>query len=102
MAITHTRATVEAAAVAAMAERFLTVYDSLVGLIAHNQALAIDWGNATKPAFLEESEDGNLAGLTVTRQQVANAIGTFAAIQTLMGQGHLGNLNLVARPTGQR
>jgi hypothetical protein len=102
VATTHATATTEAEAVRLLAERFLKVYDELVGLLDHNSALSIDWGNATKPAFLEEDADGNLAGLPITRQQVANAIGTLASIETLMGQGHLGNLNLVARPAGKR
>jgi hypothetical protein len=102
VALTHAKATTEAEAVQFAAERLLTVYDSIVGLLAHNSALSIDWANATKPSFFEEDTDGNLTGLQVTRQQVANAIGTLAAIQTLMGQGHLGNLNLLARPAGKR
>jgi hypothetical protein len=102
MAMTHAKATVEAEAVQQVCERFLNVYDTLIGILDHNSALSIDWGNATKPAALIEDAAGNLEGLQFTRQQVANAIGTLAAIQTLMGQGHLGNLNLLARPSGRR
>jgi hypothetical protein len=102
MSLTHAIATTEAEAVRLLAERLMDVYADVVDLIAHNSGLSIDWANATKPAFLEEDASGNLAGLPVTRQQVANAIGSFAAIQTLMGNGHLGNLNLVSRPVGKR
>jgi hypothetical protein len=102
MALTHAKATTEAEAIQHASERLLDVYDAIIGLLAHNSALSIDWANATKPAYLEEDANGNLTGLQVTRQQVANAIGTFAAIQTLMGQGNLGNLNLLARPVGKR
>jgi hypothetical protein len=112
MATTHATATTEAEAVRLLAEKFLKIYDELVGLLDHNSALSIDWGNATKPAFLEEDADGNLSGLPITRQQVANAIGSFDALQTLLTGGtlaawqhpanHLGNLNLVARPAGKR
>jgi hypothetical protein len=102
MALTHAKATTEAEALGFLAEDFLDVYDNLVGLLAHNSGLSIDWGAATKPDYLEEDASGNLAGLPITRQQVANAIGSLAAIQTLMGNGHLGNLNLVARPVGKR
>jgi hypothetical protein len=102
MALTHAKATTEAEAIQTVAERFLTVYDTLVGILGHNSALSIDWGNETKPAVLIEDADGNLEGLQFSRQQVSNAVGTLAAIQTLMGQGHLGNLNLLARPVGKR
>ena len=102
MGLTHAKATTEAEAVGFMAESFLKVYDSLVGLLAHNSSLSIEWGATTTPAYIEEDASGNLAGLPVTRQQISNAIGTLAAIKTLMEANHLGNLNLVARPVGKR
>jgi hypothetical protein len=102
MALTHALATVEAEAIQKQAERFLDVYAEIVDLIGHNSSLSIDWANATKPAYLTEAANGNLEGLAFTRQQVANAVGSLAAIQTLITGGHLGNLNLLARPVGKR
>jgi hypothetical protein len=102
MALTMPTVVAEAEAIALMAERILTVCALMDDLLAHNSGLALDWGNATKPEAIIEDADGNIEGLEITRQQVANAIGSFAAIQGLLDGGHRGNLNLVARPTGKR
>jgi hypothetical protein len=102
MALNQAISTAEAEAVQKMAERLMNVLADIDDLVTHNSGLAIDWGGQSKPACITEDAAGNIEGLNFSRGQVANAIGTFAAIQTLMGQGHKGNLNLVARPVGKR
>lgn len=97
MALTHTRALELAELLGAQATEFLDLYGRMQGLLAHNSALSIDWANASKPAFLNEDAAGNLDGLDFTRAQVANALGTFAAVQELLDNGHRGNLELIAR-----
>ena len=70
------------------------------GMLQHNSAHAIDWGAGAKPSYINEDAASNLEGLTISRQQVANAIGTFASIQSLLDAGGRGNLLLIANPTG--
>ena len=104
MAMSHAKATVEALAVQRAAEQVCIAYDMIVALLAHNSSQAIDWGGDPAPVYLQE-DAGNLAGLHFSRQQVANAIGSFDAFRVFMtanGNAHLGNINLVARPAGQR
>jgi hypothetical protein len=70
--------------------------------VSYNQAQSIDWAGQApdyaKPENLEEDPTGHIQAMDFTRQQVSNAIGTFAAISGLLAQGHRGNLQLVAKP----
>lgn len=74
-------------------------------LLGYNSAQAIDWGGADVPPNMALSEADAAGRVTIqgkdfTRQEISNAIGTMAAMQSLMAQGHLGNLQLVAKPRG--
>jgi hypothetical protein len=102
MALTMPTVVAEAEAVSLMAERLMAAFVLMDDLLAHNSGLALDWGAATKPAVITEDAAGNIAGTFWSRQEIANAIGTLAALQTLLDQGHRGNLNLVSRPVGKR
>lgn len=88
----------EAASIAAIARKISLLSADIDSLLAHNSAQALDWGAAQTPTAIEESVDGNISGAAYTRQQISNAIGSLAAIQTLLAAGHLGNLDLVRSP----
>lgn len=47
------------------------------------------------PDYLNESADGNIDGQTFDRDEASNAIGSFAAIDTLFDT-HIGNINQIA------
>lgn len=104
MAPTHARAVEIADEFATLSRDFLALMDRAEAVLAFNSAHSIDWGAAQKPAFLvddpETAEDPapNLQGHKFSRQQLANAVGSFAAFATLLGQGHRGNLELVSKP----
>jgi hypothetical protein len=103
VALTSAKVSIEAEAAQAVAERFLTVYESIVSLINHSNDQQIDWAAATKPAYIEEDPaSGNIAGLMYTRQQVGLAFDTLVAIRQTMTATNLKNLNMIARPTGRR
>jgi hypothetical protein len=59
-------------------------------LLTHNSTLSIDWPNADAEAVASVTE--------ATRQQVSDFLGTLAAVQTLMGQGHRGNIEKLSKP----
>ena len=100
MDATRNRIDETARTAAGLAGRTLSLLADMDAFLAYNSAQAIDWAGATKPPNLEEGEGGEIQGMDFTRQQVSNAIGTFAAIQALVAQGHLGNLQLLATPRG--
>lgn len=59
-------------------------------LLTHNSTLSIDWPNV---------DEGVVAGATeATRQQVSDFLGTLAAVQSLMGSGHRGNIEKLSKP----
>ena len=97
---TRNRIDETAQAAARLAERWLNLLNDTDGFLGYNSAQSIDWGGATKPTNLEEDVTGHIQGMDFTRQAVSNGIGSFAAVQTLMSQGHLGNLQLLAKPRG--
>lgn len=83
----------ELAAALAKADRFLEF----------NSDQAIDWAASETPAYIAEDADGNIEGRLFTRQQIANAIGSFDQFRKLMenvatSQGdHLGNVNAISQ-----
>jgi hypothetical protein len=92
-------------AVASLAGKLLALMADVDAFVGYNQAQAIDWGGANVPPNMAVSEPDaagrvTIQGMAFTRQDVSNCIGTFAAMQTLMSQGHLGNLQLLANPRG--
>ena len=105
MTATRNRIDETARTAASLAGRTLSLLADMDAFLGYNSAQAIDWGGASKPLNLEEEavsegQSPNIQGMDFSRQQVANAIGTFAAIQALMAAGHLGNLQLLASPKG--
>ena len=78
--------------------------------VEFNSDQAIDWAGDPTPSYISLDADasGNLEGRNYTPGAVANLIGSFSAIQTLVTAGtpstgdHLGNLNVIARPVGKR
>lgn len=67
-----------------------------------NLAVSVDWAASPKPAYINEDSNGNLDGVSFTRQQMANAIGSLDNLRKLLrneatSQGdHLGNLDQLA------
>lgn len=100
--LTFERAKQVAQACESIATRLKSVLKDVEQLLDTNSNLSIDWGNAQLPAYLVEDGNGNLSGLTYTRQEVSNLIGSFDQVRKLMRdqaptQGdHLGNLNKLA------
>ena len=57
-------------------------------VLTHNSTLSIDWPNVSS---------GDIEGVTeATQQQISDFLGTLAAIDTLMGSGHRGNIEKLA------
>lgn len=110
MALTIAIAQHEALAVRRAAEKLLEAYATIADVLQHNSNMAIDWAAGEEPAYLPADTDGsgNLTGCDFSRQQIANAIGSLDQLRRLLenqsiSQGdHRGNLNLIARPNGQR
>ena len=98
MAATRNRIDETAQSASAIAGRLLSVIADMEEFVSYNQAQAIDWGGVEKPENLEEDPTGHIQAMDFTREQISNAIGTFAAISGLLAQGHRGNLQLVAKP----
>jgi hypothetical protein len=103
MANTHVRAKEVGDAAVELSNRMKGLLKDVHGLLQHNTALAIDWANETKPAFLNEDADGNLDGLHFTRQEMANALFSLSQFHALLtnqavSQGdYLGNLEKLAK-----
>ena len=93
-----------AKAVAGIAEAVVNLLSQVKSILKHNSNLSIDWANATKPTYITEDAAGNLDGLSYSRQQIANVIGSLAQVDNLLNNGtvsqgdHVGNLNQVTRP----
>lgn len=102
MALTHDRVLTTADAVAQIATETVDLITRLRKIVVYNQHQAIDWGAQSTPAYLEEDAAGNIAQRPYSRQQVANAVGTLAMLDAALTDGHLGNLNHLARPLGNR
>jgi hypothetical protein len=110
MALTHAKIKTQAEAVQAVCNEVASLLTRVHQLLEHNSDQAIDWAASQKPAYISEDADGNLLGLTFSRGSVANAVGSLAAIRTLITGGtleawqhpgdHLGNINQLARPLG--
>ncbi len=108
MALTFDRVLVEANAFVGLANRVTTLLADVQQVLTHNSNQAIDWGAGQKPAYITEDAAGNLQGLTFSRQDVANAIGSLDAVRKLLTnldltglQGdHVGNMNKLANPLG--
>lgn len=85
-----------------LAEQLVDLYAKINDFLEYNSDQAIDWAAGSTPAYIPEDGDGNIDGLTFSRQAVANAIGTLAQFrnlltnQTVSEGDHLGNLNIVS------
>lgn len=76
------------------------VFGRISDFIPLNQALNVDWGASGSPITTDASS--NLTGKNYSPAQVSNAIGTIAAIQSLLtanGNAHLGNIDLIRSAT---
>lgn len=106
MALTHALVKQEAAAAQLVASELASLLTRLDQFLEHNSDLAIDWAAVSTPAYITEDAAGNLQDLLFSRQAVANVIGSFAQVRTLLTGGtpstgdHLGNLNQLAQPLG--
>ena len=101
----------EAQAIASTANLLAETFHQIQQMLAHNADMAIDWGAAEKPAYIDEDGSGNLSGLNVSRQQIANAVGSLDAVRALLANeeltwqnpgDHLGNLHLIIPPSAVR
>lgn len=110
MALTPTRVNETADAGRRIAERFLDLLADMDDFLEFNSDQAIDWAGDPTPAYigLDNDNSGNIDGRTYSPAQVANLIGSMAAVRTLLTGGtpatgdHLANFNGVARPVGGR
>lgn len=108
MALTHSRVTEAATRCKELADKLKATLAEVEEFIDTNSDLSIDWAAGSTPSYINEDADGNLDGLGFTRQQVANAVGSFDNIRKVFRneaatQGdHLGNLNHLAdvNPSG--
>jgi hypothetical protein len=106
MALVHAKVKVEAEAIQAVCSELAAVLTRINQVLEHNSDQAIDWANASKPAYISEDADGNLLGLLFARAAVANAVGSLDQVrrlltsQTVTTGDHLGNINQLARPLG--
>lgn len=84
-----------------VAERVTDLLAEVNDILEFNSDKSIDWAAGQTPAYIPEDAAGNIDGLTFSRTQVANAIGSLDQFRRLLTnlsvtQGdHLGNLNLV-------
>ena len=108
MALVYARVKEEAEAMASLANELSSLLTRLDQVLEHNSDLAIDWAAGATPSYITEDGAGNLSGMTFTRQQVSNVIGSFDWVRKLLtnqvmtgSQGdHIGNINLLSRPLG--
>jgi len=102
MALNSNRTLEMASNIEASADALKIAAASLESTLETNTALAIDWAAGTKPSYIEEDSDGNIAGKNYSRQQVSNVIFSLEQVLNVLtnkvtSQGdHLGNLNQVA------
>ena len=104
MALVYDRVTEEARAIQAVCTDMAFMLVRIQQILTHNGNQLIDWGAATKPAYIDEDAAGNMNGMTFSRVAVANAVGSLEALRKLMTnqsvaglQGdHVGNLNQIA------
>jgi hypothetical protein len=99
MALVHDRVIEEAKAIQDVCTEVGFMLTRVQKMLIHNSNQAIDWGATTKPAYIDQDAAGNLNGLTVSRQEVSNAIGSLDALRVLLEGAHIGNLNHLARST---
>lgn len=95
-----------------IAERLLDVFADVDDFLEFQSDQAIGWTDDPRPAYIsvDPGGSGNLEGRNFSPANVANLIGSLAAVRTLLTGGsltglqgdHLGNLNVVARPVGKR
>ena len=104
MANTHLRAKELGESAVSISNNIKALLKEIHGFRQHNTALAIDWAAQSKPAFIDEDEAGNLAGLHFTRTEMANAINSLVQLEVLLTnagrpeQGdYLGNLEKLAK-----
>lgn len=105
MALEHGRVIQVADAIVILSNRTADLLMDIERTLTANTGLAIDWGAAEKPAYIDEAANGNLSGRLFTRQQVSNAIGSLDWVRKLLtnqsmtnSQGnHVGNLTHLAR-----
>ena len=81
MALTHDRVVEMAQALESAAELAHKALVAIKSVIEANSDNAIDWGAVSTPSYIDEdgaSGDGseNITGLSYTRIQVANLVGT--------------------------
>lgn len=108
MALVYSRVKEEAEAIASLSNEVTSLLTRLNQVLTHNSNLAIDWTNASTPAYITEDGAGNLSGYNYTRQQVGTAISSLDWVRKLLtnqvmtgSQGdHLGILNILSRPLG--
>lgn len=106
MALNYNRVQQEAQAIQSLAADVRVLLRRIDDTLRHNSAMAIDWGNASKPAYIDEDASVNLSGYSFTRQEVSNAIGSLDWVRKLLtnqsmtgSQGdHLGNLLKITDP----
>lgn len=96
MALTHTRAKEIAEHAVAVSNETKVLLYRITEFLTMNSNQAIDWGGATKPAYLNEDVAGNIDGTGFTRQQLSNAIGSLDTLKTAMDTA-IGNLNQLAK-----
>ena len=96
MAVTFSRASQIATRGKNLADRLKALDRDVQDFLSYNSAHAIDWGAAQKPATVTEDADGNIEGHDFAHQDLANLIGTLAALDTLLDAGHRGNVQKVA------
>lgn len=108
MALTHEKVVTEAQAIKSVCDLIAAALSAADEILEHNSDLSIDWAAGATPAYITEDGDGNISGLTFTRQQVANAVGSLDQFRNLLtnqavSQGdHLGNVNQLASPNQLR
>lgn len=108
MALTYTRVSATADAIADVANQAATLLALIDQLLEYNSDQAIDWGAGSTPEYITEDADGNLQGKQFSRQDVSNVVGSLDWMRKLLtnqvmtgSQGdHVGNINKLARPLG--
>lgn len=106
MPLQYERVAATADAVADVCNQTATLLALITQLLEYNSDQAIDWAAGSKPAYINEQENGNLEGRQFSRQAVANAINSLDNVRKVLTnqqatQGdHLGNINTLARPMG--
>jgi hypothetical protein len=97
MANTMATVTSTATRFAELSKRMRQLHWDMKEALSQNSTASIDWAAGQKPAVINEDAAGNIDGQNFSRTDLANAIGTVDAIGTLMGQGHLGNLEKLSQ-----